>query len=96
MATKVNLRPLPADVWNLAEMKAWRAKEESLRRYLREAGFIIVSYPNGNTGWERRRGAGQSLRETLEEWGQAHGYALEWVPGDPHTCSVATLKRLED
>lgn len=98
MATKIKLLPLPADTWNLAEAEAWRVKEESLRRYLREAGFVIVSFPNGNSGWERRRRGAcvQSLRETLEEWGQAHGYTLEWTPGDPHNVSVATLRRLED
>lgn len=98
MATKIKLLPLPADTWELAEVETWREKEESLKRYLKNNGFMIVSYPNRNSGWERRRRGAcvQSLREALAEWSQAHGYVLEWTPGDPHNVSVATLRRLED
>lgn len=91
MATVIRLRPLPNDVWNLEEEAVWRENEAQLHAYLREAKLDRVSYPNGNSGWEAF--GPRSVREVVAEYAAQHGYVLDWRPGNPHVCSIATLTK---
>jgi hypothetical protein len=85
MATVIRLRPLPK------EEAVWRENAAQLHAYLRAAELDKVSYPNGNSGWEAF--GPRSVREVVAEYATQYGYVLDWRPGNPHTCSVATLTK---
>lgn len=84
MATKIKICPGTDDNRN--------SEENKLHAYMRAEGLALVSYPNGNSGWENF--GSRSVREVIAEYAVQNGYLVEWRAGNPHTCSRATLTKV--
>jgi hypothetical protein len=55
-----------------------------------DKNLTFENYPNGNGGWEQKRG-GRAVMEVCKEFADKHGLTVRWRAGNPHVCSSVVM-----